>query len=204
MTNKNSFIENLQVKSSNPSLERLNARASLSGEKLEKVPTIGQKFENWWQKSNATYYRDNCYLFGNYVFSDGVKDFEGAFGTVLDKFYLSHGRWKLCREFPEIHDRLVSVNVRALRETWNNRNLDLKSALLDELRLSYTDYASQKNCNLYGIVNDVIPQIWLVNEQLFFELPVSVFPISYPNLANILVSTEYCQIVDKLNRLSKF
>lgn len=166
--------------------------------------TLGQKINNVWQRANAIQIRNQCYLYGNAVFANGTKDLEQAFTSVLDKFYLSNGGWKYCREFPEIHDRLISVNVQVLRDGWNKRELDLRNAILVELRRAYAAYADRKGFDLYGISDGIIKQIWLINGQLVVEMPISVFPITSPVLAGILATDEYRQLINKLNGFSKF
>lgn len=147
----------------------------------------------WWQRKNAEYFRGQCPIYIQWIFPQ-LCDMEKALGKTLGYFFRAHGNFTICRQFPEIHGYLISVKVHGLRPEWNERGLDLRQALLDELRRAFVGYAETKRYPLSGILNAVILNAWQVEDTLYLEIPASVFSIQYPELARILASPDYWNV----------
>lgn len=156
-------------------------------------------FDVWWQKANARYYRDPCFVYTDRLF-DHPTTCEAALGNTLSGFFTSHGNWRKQWSFPEIHISFLCVDVFLLRDTWNRRDVDMKRALLNELRTAYVEFARHKGMDLSGLYNVVVTNIWLCGDHLVMEVPDSAFSVQYPEFCRILMPDGYKQLLLALNR----
>lgn len=167
----------------------------------EIVSNFKSNYNEFWKRTDAIDIRNRCPTFTPYIFSD-VSNFKEAFGDTLSKFFLSHGSWKIFKQFEEIHITFLSVNVYNLRKTWNRRDIDLKPIFLNELRQAYVDYAEKKGYH-YTIYYDVlVTDIWFTGHTCIIQIPDSLFPINYPQRCRVLCPEEYYTFRQQLYKQS--
>lgn len=154
-------------------------------------------YDKWWQVKNAEYYRDQCWCYLNALIQK-PGDYDRIFGKVPPMFWHSCGSVILKKTYPEIQTLFLTVEVYGLRDTWNKRDVDLKQALLTELRKALIDYAKSKGYDLTAWFSVVVAGVWKVGNKLVFEVPCSPFPFLYPELARILAPEEYRWVLQKL------
>ena len=147
-------------------------------------------FDQWWQKRNAEHFRNSCHVYTSFIFQQSG-DFDRAFGKALSGFFHTYGSVTPRREFPEIHVLFLSVPVYQLRDIWNRRDVDLREALVTELRRGFVNFAHARGFSFDGWFDYVVADIWLIKDTLVIELPCSPFPFIYPQLNQILESKEY-------------
>lgn len=164
--------------------------------------SFAQSVEEWIQKSNANHIRSNCANHTNFIFKT-PEDYNTALEAAVSNFWSSYGMIVCKRVFPEIHMGFLAVEVYHLKDAWNDRNIDLRQAVLAELRRKYIEFAQSRGFSLSAWFSVVITNIWLVDNLLVIEIPCSVFPVQYPHLARILVSEEYKILIEQLNKKSK-
>lgn len=167
-------------------------------------PQASDSRPGWWHRQNAEYFRDNCPNYIQWIFPQ-IYDLEKALGRTLEHFFQSHGLFIVAAQFPEVHIHFIAVKIYGLRPEWNVHGLDLRQALLDELRRAMVNYAeTEKRYALSGIINAVILNAWWVKDSLYLEIPASVFSIQYPELARILASPAYWNFRQALTNSDRF
>lgn len=157
--------------------------------------------EAWIQKKNAESVRETCTIHTSFIFKQ-PEDYDAALSEPLRKIWTSIGTIVVKGEFPEIHIGFLAVDVYRLRDTWNDRNINLKQVVLAELRRGYVEFAKSRGFALSKWYPVVITNVWLVNDWLIIEVPCSEFSVSHPHLARILASAEYNAFIEQLNRHS--
>lgn len=159
-------------------------------------------YEKWWTVKNAEYYRNSCRLYSPFIFQN-PGDFDLALGKALAGFWHSCGAVTVRREFPEIHIMLLTVNVYRLRDTWNRRDIDLKQALLVELRRGFVEFAHTRGFSFEGWFDYVVTDVWKVKDTLIIELPCSPFVFTYPQLVPVLEVEEHRFLKRRLSEKSQ-
>ena len=147
-------------------------------------------FDQWWQKRNAEYFRNSCHVYTSFIFRQ-PGDFDRAFGKALSGFFHTYGSVTPRREFPEIHMIFLTVEVYRLRDTWNRRDINLKQALLMELRRAFVEFARSRGFQFDPWFPFVVSDIWKNMNTLIIELPCSPFPFIHPQLSKVLEPKEY-------------
>lgn len=162
---------------------------------------IGSKMEAWIQQKNAESVRETCTIHTNCIFKK-PRDYDLALAEPLRNIWTTIGTIVVKGVFPEIHVGFLTVDVYRLRDTWNDRNINLKQVVLTELRRGYVEFADSKGIPLSAWHSVVITNVWLIKNQLIIEVPCSEFSVSHPHLARILASAEYNAFIEQLNRHS--
>lgn len=152
--------------------------------------SLGTSFDQWWKEENAKHFRNGCRPYFPLIFRQSG-DFDLAFGKVLAEFWHTYGSIRIRKEFPEIHVIFLTVNVYRLRDTWNRRDIDLKQALLMELRRAFVEFARSRGFIFDGWFDYVVTDVWKVKDTLVIELSCSPFPFTYPQLVPVLAPEEY-------------
>lgn len=164
--------------------------------------SLGNRFDQWWNKENAKQNRDSCHIYPPLIFRK-PGDFDLAFKEALSIFWHTCGAVRIRREFPEIHVLFLTVNVYRLRDTWNRRDVDLKQALLIELRRGFVEFARSRGFIFDGWFDYVVTDVWKVNDMLVIEIPCSPFPFTYPQLVPVLEPEDYQRLKVYLNAKSE-
>lgn len=167
----------------------------------EDSKTLSSRYDEWSQKKNAEYFRDQCPIYTNFLFPHIYACGE-AFDPAVTQFFASHGNWRIFWSFPEIHITFLAVDVYHLLSPWDKRDVDTKQALLNELRKAYVTYAHSKGYQLEGMYNVLVTNLWLLDHTLFLEIPNSEFSVSYPHLCRILLPENYIKFYRELNKRS--
>lgn len=152
--------------------------------------SLGNSFDQWWKDENAKHFRNGCRPYFSLIFRE-PGDFDLAFGKVLDEFWHTYGNIRIRKEFPEIHMIFLTVEVYRLRDTWNRRDINLKQALLMELRRAFVEFARSRGFQFDPWFPFVVSDIWKNMNTLIIELPCSPFPFTYPQLVPVLAPEEY-------------
>lgn len=156
----------------------------------KKRNSLGTSFDQWWKEENAKHFRNGCRPYLPLIFRQSG-DFDLAFGKVLAEFWHTYGSIRIRKEFSEIHVIFLTVNVYRLRDTWNRRDIDLKQALLMELRRAFVEFARSRGFIFDGWFDYVVTDVWKVKDTLVIELSCSPFPFTYPQLVPVLAPEEY-------------
>lgn len=164
--------------------------------------SLASSFDQWLKKKNAEHFRNSCHVYTSFIFQQ-PGDFELAFGKALAEFWHIHGAFTSRKAFPEIHVIFLTVNVSRLRDTWNRRDVDLKQALLMELRRGFVVFARSRGFSFDGWFDYVVTDVWKVKDMLVIELPCSAFPFTYPQLVPVLAPEEYWRLKASLNTRSE-
>ena len=152
--------------------------------------SLGTSFDQWWKDENAKHFRNGCRPYFSLIFRE-PGDFDLAFGKVLDEFWHTYGNIRIRKEFPEIHMIFLTVEVYRLRDTWNRRDINLKQALLMDLRRAFVEFARSRGFQFDPWFPFVVSDIWKNMNTLIIELPCSPFPFTYPQLVPVLAPEEY-------------
>ena len=127
-------------------------------------------------KSHAKYVRSKCTVHTGFLFQT-PEDYNTALKEAIHNFGTSYRMVILKRIFPEIHIEFLAVDVYRLKDTWNDRNIDLKQAVLGELHKDYVEFAQSKGISLLACFSVVITNIWLIENLLVIKVPCSVFSV---------------------------
>ena len=164
--------------------------------------SLGNSIEEFIRRSHAKYVRSKCTIHTEFLFKT-PEDYNTALKEAIRNFWISYGVVVPKRVFPEIHIEFLDVDVYRLKDTWNDRNIDLKQAILAELRKGYVEFARSKGISLSAWFSVVITNVWLIENLLVIEVPCSEFSVQFPHLARILASEEYKILIGQLNRQSR-
>lgn len=160
---------------------------------------------SWWEIRNAEAFRDQFSFYANRLINTS-SGCEKIFGSVIDSFFIAHDGFMPCLYFSEIHMQFLRVQVYNLHEKWNSRTIPLNRVLRDALAKELDAALVYHACH-HLIPSDfdyhvLISGVWLLDGVLFIALPLSAFPIVYPNLAQILASEKYWATLKHLNARS--
>ena len=147
-------------------------------------------FDRWLSIKNAEYFRNNCHLYTPFLFQQ-PGDYDLVFVKVLSEFWHGFGNVQVRREFPEIHVAFLTVNVYRLRDTWNRRDIDLKQAVLMELRRAFVEFARSRGYDFTAWSKHLVTDVWKNLDTLIIEVPCSPFPFTHPGLIPALAPEEY-------------
>lgn len=159
--------------------------------------TLSSRYDEWSQKKNAEYFRDQCPIYTSFLFQN-ISDCAEAFDPAVAQFFATHGNWRIFWSFPEAHITYLVVNTYHILSPWDKRDAETKPALLNELRRAYVAYAHTKGFQLEGLYNVLVTNLWLINNTLVLEIPNSEFSVRYPHLCRVLVPDNYVKLYREL------
>ncbi len=168
----------------------------------------GSADSSWWQRTNAIYFRDNCsqdFLIRRVP----VSSFDYVFADGLTRYISTFGNWQLVRDYPDIQVAFLAVDAFGLRENWNRRDVNLKQAILTDLKKSYAAYAANRGLDYANWLNILIVDIWWYKDStrdvdmLVLEVPYTTFSVQYSHLAAVLAPEEYWAFRRNLGQSSK-
>lgn len=185
-------------KADRPSVTQTGTEALEAQGKKAPIPAIPAKeeksaesgFDRWLSIKNAEYFRNNCHLYTPFLFQQ-PGDYDLVFVKVLSEFWHGFGNVQVRREFPEIHVAFLTVNVYRLRDTWNRRDIDLKQAVLMELRRAFVEFARSRGYDFTAWSKHLVTDVWKNLDTLIIEVPCSPFPFTHPGLIPALAPEEY-------------
>ena len=172
------------------SLEAQGKKAPIPATPGKEEKSTVSSFDRWLSIKNAEYFRNNCYLYASSLFQK-PGDYDLVFVKVLSEFWHSFGNVQVRREFPEIHVAFLTVNVYRLRDTWNRRDIDLKQAVLMELRRAFVEFARSRGYDFTAWSKHLVTDVWKNLDTLIIEVPCSPFPFTHPGLIPALAPEEY-------------
>ena len=171
-------------------LEAQGKKAPIPATPAKEEKSAESGFDRWLSIKNAEYFRNNCHLYTPFLFQQ-PGDYDLVFVKVLSEFWHGFGNVQVRREFPEIHVAFLTVNVYRLRDTWNRRDIDLKQAVLMELRRAFVEFARSRGYDFTAWSKHLVTDVWKNLDTLIIEVPCSPFPFTHPGLIPALAPEEY-------------
>lgn len=171
-------------------LEAQGKKAPIPATPTKEEKSAESGFDRWLSIKNAEYFRNNCHLYTPFLFQQ-PGDYDLVFVKVLSEFWHGFGNVQVRREFPEIHVAFLTVNVYRLRDTWNRRDIDLKQAVLMELRRAFVEFARSRGYDFTAWSKHLVTDVWKNLDTLIIEVPCSPFPFKHPGLIPALAPEEY-------------
>lgn len=171
-------------------LEAQGKKAPIPATPAKEEKSAESGFDRWLSIKNAEYFRNNCHLYTPFLFQQ-PGDYDLVFVKVLSEFWHIFGNVQVRREFPGIHVAFLTVNVYRLRDTWNRRDIDLKQAVLMELRRAFVEFARSRGYDFTAWSKHLVTDVWKNLDTLIIEVPCSPFPFTHPGLIPALAPEEY-------------
>lgn len=178
------------TQTSTEALEAQGKKAPIPATPAKEEKSTVSGFDRWLSIKNAEYFRNNCHLYTPFLFQQ-PGDYDLVFVKVLSEFWHGFGNVQVRREFPEIHVEFLTVNVYRLRDTWNRRDIDLKQAVLTELRRAFVEFARSRGYDFTAWSKHLVTDVWKNLDTLIIEVPCSPFPFTHPGLIPALAPEEY-------------
>lgn len=185
------------------------AKDSESESKPDKPSKLGFFERPEWKRANAIYFRDSGAMDFPIRYAP-LASLDNIFGAALHDYFRSSGNWRVVRNIEDIHVVLLSVEVFGLHESWNRRDINLKQALLIDLKKAHAAYAANRGVLLDSWLNFLVTDLWWVRnpvrdtDALVLEIPYTTFFISYPQLVQVLAPDNYWQLRRELDQKSRF
>lgn len=179
-----------------------SSSASTSTKTSKENGKSSEAIHSWWEKRNAEAFRDQFSYHADRLINTPA-NCEKTFGNAIDNFFIAHDSVFPCCYFPEIHIQILQVRVYHLHAKWDSRAIPLEHVIRDALAKGLDDalsYRSYRHLIPQGLdYHLLITKVWLVQDVLYFELPISVFSIVYPQFAQVLAPERYWDLLKALD-----